>query len=72
VIRVRSITAVILAMGSLGLTVAGVKLSLLPIVVGLGLITHGADVRQRSEPPLAFLLMVPIGVVIAVILVRRH
>ncbi|AMM21969.1 hypothetical protein AX769_19750 [Frondihabitans sp. PAMC 28766] len=70
-IRLRSASAVLLALVSLGLTLAGVKLSLLPIVVGIGQITHGAEVRERSEPPLAFLLMVPIGIAIAAILLHR-
>ncbi|BDZ51909.1 hypothetical protein GCM10025867_41500 [Frondihabitans sucicola] len=51
VVFVRCVAALVLAGASLVLVLLEAKLSLLPLVAGFGLITRGAQIKNRHEPP---------------------
>jgi hypothetical protein len=67
----RCALALMLSGVSLVLVLLEAKLSLLPLVAGFGLVTHGSQIKNRYEPPMTFLLMVPVIVAIVVSLIRQ-
>jgi hypothetical protein len=70
-VSVRCVLALVLAGVSLVLVLLELELSLVPLVAALGLITQGARIKNRHEPPIKFLVVVPIIVAIVVTLVRH-
>lgn len=71
-IRVRCIIAFVLGLVSLVLVILDLKFSLLPFVVAFSLLTYGPEIKGRNAPPITFLVLVPVMVVIAIIMIRRH
>ncbi|ROQ39512.1 hypothetical protein EDF46_1144 [Frondihabitans sp. PhB188] len=67
----RSVLAVALTAVSLVLFLHEAKLSLMPMVMALLLITKGKSIVDRKAPPIAFLVMVPMIAVIVVVALGR-
>ncbi len=70
-VHLRCAAGFALASLSLVLVIIGTKLSLVPLAVGVFLLTFGKSMNNRNAPPITFLVLLPIIGIIVWILIAR-
>lgn len=70
-VHLRCAAAFALATLSLVLVSIGTTLSLVPLAVGVFLLTFGKSMNNRNAPPITFLVLLPIIGIIVWILIAR-
>ncbi|MBF4577266.1 hypothetical protein [Frondihabitans sp. VKM Ac-2883] len=70
-VHLRCAAACALVSLSLVLVIIGTTLSLVPMAVGIFVLTFGTSMKDRNAPPITFLVLLPIIGIIVWILIAR-